>query len=239
MHSSTPLCIKEPPNNSARARRRLCGIARCGFGERGLVIPNERVETRRETGDGFSPALHALRANRTGLLACPRKGPSRQGFASKAASRTRANPRSRMNSSLRETAILALGRCALTAVAPFLAWCGLPKARSARQRNDKRVMATVARVAAQATQACRFAAGKKARWSAVKRVHDLRLLRLKRAPRRVIRRLLDQTTAAQRYCPPPAATVDRSTPDQSPPSARPRKADDSWFPGTPAPGIRQ
>ena len=49
--------------------------------------------------------------------------------------------------------------------------------------------ATVTRVAAQATQACRFAAGKKARWSAVKRVHDLRLLRLKRAPHRVIQSL--------------------------------------------------
>ncbi len=51
-------------------------------------------------------------------------------------------------------------------------------------------MATVTRFAAQATQACRFAAGKKARWSAVRRVHDLRLLRLKRAPHRVIQRLL-------------------------------------------------
>ena len=146
MRPRTPTRLREPLNNSARARRRLCGIARCGFGERGLVIPNEGAETQRET----------------------RKGPSRQGFASKAASRTRANPRSRTASSLRETAIPALGRCALIAVAK----------------------ATVTRVAAQATQACRFAAGKEARWSAVKRVHDLRLLRLKRAPRRVIQRLL-------------------------------------------------
>ena len=57
--------VKEPLINYARARRRLCGMHRCGFGERGLVVPNERVETRRGA----------------------RKGPSRMGFAGKAASR--------------------------------------------------------------------------------------------------------------------------------------------------------
>src|SRR6056297_4024063 len=57
--------IREPLNNSARARRCLCGISRCGFGERGLVIPNKRAETRRMA----------------------RKGPAHPGFAGKAASR--------------------------------------------------------------------------------------------------------------------------------------------------------
>jgi len=57
--------VREPLNNSARARRRLCGISRRGFGERSLVTPNKRAETRRVA----------------------RKGPSRQGFAGKAASR--------------------------------------------------------------------------------------------------------------------------------------------------------
>ena len=56
---------REPLNNSARARRRLCGRLRLGLGERGLVIPNERAQTRRR----------------------PRRGPSRMGFAGKAASR--------------------------------------------------------------------------------------------------------------------------------------------------------
>jgi len=58
---------REPLNKSARARRSLCGITRRGFDERGLVIPNKRVETRWVA----------------------RKGPSRQGFAGEAASRTR------------------------------------------------------------------------------------------------------------------------------------------------------
>ena len=58
---------REPLNKSARARRSLCGITRRGFDERGLVIPNKRVETHRVA----------------------RKGPSRQGFAGEAASRAR------------------------------------------------------------------------------------------------------------------------------------------------------
>ena len=57
---------REPLNNSARARRRLCGRLRFGLGERGLVIPNKRAQTRRR----------------------PRKGPSRMGFAGEAASRS-------------------------------------------------------------------------------------------------------------------------------------------------------
>jgi len=48
--------FKEPLNKSTRARRRLCGSLRLGLGERGLVIPNERAQTRRR----------------------PRKGPSRR-----------------------------------------------------------------------------------------------------------------------------------------------------------------
>src|SRR6056297_664258 len=57
--------VKEPLNKTARARRSLCGITRRGFDERGLVIPNKRVETHRVA----------------------RKGPSRRGFAGEAASR--------------------------------------------------------------------------------------------------------------------------------------------------------
>jgi hypothetical protein len=48
--------LREPLNNSAQARRSLCGRFRVGLGERGLVIPNERVQTSRR----------------------PRKGPSRR-----------------------------------------------------------------------------------------------------------------------------------------------------------------
>ncbi|MCC5865852.1 MAG: hypothetical protein JJU31_12080 [Wenzhouxiangella sp.] len=55
-----------------------------------------------------------------------------------------------------------------------------------------------------ATQACRLAEGKKVRWSAVKRVTDLRPLRLKRAPRRVVQRFLKRllafTFASLRLC---------------------------------------
>ena len=91
---------REPLSNSARSRRCLCGRLRLGLGERGLVTPNKRVQTRRR----------------------PRKGPSRRGFAGKAASRA-----------LRASAV---------------------------------AMATVTRVAS----------------------HDLRLFRLKRAPRRVVQR---------------------------------------------------
>ena len=80
--------VREPLNNSARARQRrrerkgglpagqralewsrcacLCGRLRLGLGERGLVIPNERAQTRRR----------------------PRKGPSRMGLAGEAASRS-------------------------------------------------------------------------------------------------------------------------------------------------------
>ena len=94
--------FKEPLNNSARARRRLCGRLRIGLGERGLVVPNKRVQTRQSA----------------------RKGPSRKGFAGKAASRA-----------LRPSAV---------------------------------AMATVTRFAP----------------------HDLRLFRLKRAPRRVVQGLL-------------------------------------------------
>ena len=47
--------VKEPLRHAARARRCLCGRLRLGLGERGLVTPNERVQT-------------SLR---------PRKGPSR------------------------------------------------------------------------------------------------------------------------------------------------------------------
>ena len=75
-------------------------MTRCGFGERGLVGPNERAETQRVA----------------------RKGPSQKGFAGKAASRA-----------LRPSAVAT---------------------------------ATVTRVAP----------------------HDLRLFRLKRAPRRVVQR---------------------------------------------------
>ncbi len=91
---------REPLNSSARARRCLCGGLRLGLGERSLVVPNKRAQTRRR----------------------PRRGPSRMGFAGKTASR----------------ALLT------SAVAT----------------------ATVARFAP----------------------HDLRLFRLKRAPRRVIQR---------------------------------------------------
>jgi hypothetical protein len=41
------LMTKEPLINYARARRCLCGILRCAFGERGWVIPNERIKTGR------------------------------------------------------------------------------------------------------------------------------------------------------------------------------------------------
>src|SRR5690606_28961986 len=92
--------VREPLNKSTRARRRLCGRLRLSLGERGLVIPNERAQTRRR----------------------PRKGPSRQGFAGEAASRA-----------LRHSAV---------------------------------AKATVTRVAP----------------------HDLRLLLLKRAPRRLVQR---------------------------------------------------
>jgi len=47
--------FKETLNNSARARRCLCGISGRGFGERDLVIPNKRVETRRMARKGASP----------------------------------------------------------------------------------------------------------------------------------------------------------------------------------------
>ena len=57
--------LKEPLNNPAWARRRLCGRLRLGLGERGLVVPNERAQTRRR----------------------PRKGAVPKGFAGKAASR--------------------------------------------------------------------------------------------------------------------------------------------------------
>ena len=83
-----------------------------GFGERGLVVPNERAETRQGA----------------------RKGPSRKGFAGKAASRT----------------LLA------SAVA----------------------MATVARLAP----------------------HDLRLFRLKRAPRIIDQRFLNAAATRRRTC---------------------------------------
>ena len=44
----------EPLNNPARARRRHCGMRRFGLGERGLVIPNERAETKRSARNGPS-----------------------------------------------------------------------------------------------------------------------------------------------------------------------------------------
>jgi len=99
--------VREPLNKSARARRSLCGITRRGFDERGLVIPNKRVETRWVA----------------------RKGPSRQAIvtgpgAGEAASRTR--------------------------------------------RDSAVATATVTRHG----------------------THDLRLLRLKRAPRRLVQRFL-------------------------------------------------
>jgi hypothetical protein len=84
-------------------------MTRCGFGERGLVIPNERAETQRGA----------------------RKGPSRQGFAGKAASRA-----------LRPSAVAT---AIVTRVAP----------------------------------------------------HDLRFFRLKRAPHRVIQRLLGFSRSAR------------------------------------------
>ncbi len=99
--------LREPLNNSARARRRLCGWLRLGLGKRDLVVPNKRVQTSRR----------------------PRKGPSRKGFAGKAASRA--------------------------------------------SRPSAVAMATVTRLAP----------------------HDLRLFRLKRAPRRVVQRFLSQLLA--------------------------------------------
>ena len=56
---------KEPLIEYPRARRRLCGRLRLGLGECGLVVPNKRAKTSWR----------------------PRKDPSRQGFAGKAASR--------------------------------------------------------------------------------------------------------------------------------------------------------
>lgn len=65
-YTSTRQLHREPLINDARARRCLCGMLRCGFGERSWVVPNERTETGRSA----------------------RKGPSHAGFAAKAASRT-------------------------------------------------------------------------------------------------------------------------------------------------------
>src|SRR6056297_7467 len=98
---------KEPLNNSARARRCLCGISRCGFGERGLVIPNKRAETRRMA----------------------RKGPAHPGFAGKAASRalphsavatatvTRAAPR--------DLRLFRLKRAPRRVIQRFLSYCAM------------------------------------------------------------------------------------------------------------------
>ena len=61
-----PPGTRVPLNNYARTRRCLCGSLRLGLGECGLVIPNERSQTRRR----------------------PRRGPSRMGFAGEAASRS-------------------------------------------------------------------------------------------------------------------------------------------------------
>lgn len=49
-----PLMVREPLQNSARARRGLCGRHRPGLGKCGLVIPNERAHTGRSPRQGLS-----------------------------------------------------------------------------------------------------------------------------------------------------------------------------------------
>jgi hypothetical protein len=83
--------LKEPLNNSASARRRLCGLIRRGFGERGLVIPTERVEPQRVARKGPSRrVIHRLLGFwlSLGLLAGLGLGPGLNVQASESASIT-------------------------------------------------------------------------------------------------------------------------------------------------------
>ena len=52
---------EEPLINCTRARRRLCEMTRVGFGERSLVVPNERAETARGARRALSRRVSAGR----------------------------------------------------------------------------------------------------------------------------------------------------------------------------------